>query len=69
MINVGILLYNEIMITPNTDLILLKCPIELDQTNQLTFANATAQFNYFNSLPKIERSQFTYQRKDQTGTF
>ena len=69
MINVGILLYNEIMITPNTDLILLKCPIELDQTNQLTFATATAQFNYFNSLPKIERSQFTYQRKDQTVRF
>lgn len=63
------MLYNEIMITPNTDLILLKCPIELDQTNQLTFANATAQFNYFNSLPKIERSQFTYQRKDNTVRF
>lgn len=57
-------MYNKIMIAPNTDLILLKCPIELDQANQLTFSNATAQFNYFNSLPKIEEGGFTYQRKD-----
>jgi len=52
------------MIAPNTDLILLKCPIELDQANQLTFSNATAQYNYFNSLAKLEVSGFTYQRKD-----
>lgn len=57
-------MYNKIMIAPNTDLILLKCPIELDQANQLTFSNATAQYNYFNSLSKLEVSGFTYQRKD-----
>ena len=52
------------MIAPNTDLILLKCPIELDQANQLTFSNATAQYNYFNGLPKLVEDGFTYQRKD-----
>lgn len=57
-------MYNKIMIAPNTDLILLKCPIELDQANQLTFSNATAQYNYFNGLTKLEIGGFTYQRKD-----
>ena len=55
------------MITPNTDVILLKCPIELSQQHQLTFANATAQYNYFNSLTKLSvGTSFTYQRKDGT---
>lgn len=52
-------------ITPSTNLKLLKCPIELDNKNQLTFANKQAQYNYFNSLPStsiIEDSY--YQRKD-----
>ena len=57
-------MYNKIMITPNTDLILLQCPIELDQRNQLTFSNATAQYNYFHGLNKLEQQGFTYQRKD-----
>ena len=57
-------MYNKIMITPNTDLILLQCPIELDQRNQLTFSNATAQYNYFYGLNKLEQDGFTYQRKD-----
>lgn len=52
------------MIIPSTDVILLKVPLELDDLNQLTFANKTAQFNYFNSLPKIYFEDFTYQRKD-----
>ena len=51
-------------ITPQTELKLLKCPIESDNRNQLTFANETAQYNYFNSLPKLEVDNFTYQRKD-----
>lgn len=54
------------MFRPDTDLYLLKCPLEMDNNNQLTFANATAQFNYFNSLPKIELEASTYQRKDST---
>lgn len=52
------------MIVPNTDLYLLKCPLELDDLNQLTFANASAQHSYFNGLPKVGFEDFTYQRKD-----
>lgn len=57
------------VITPQTDLYLLKVPLEIDEINQLTFANATAQYNYFNSLPKISVTDFTYQRKDGTIRF
>lgn len=51
-------------ITPQTELRLIKCPIESDNRNQLTFADATAQYNYFNSLPHLVVDNFTYQRKD-----
>jgi hypothetical protein len=51
-------------ITPRTELRLIKCPIESDNRNQLTFSNETAQYNYFNSLPHLEVDNFTYQRKD-----
>ena len=51
-------------ITPSSDLKLLKCPIELDNKNQLTFANATAQYNYFNGLTKIEAEGYTYFRQN-----
>ena len=52
------------MVTPNTNITLLKCPIELDSINQLTFSNATAQYNYFNSLTKLSYDNATYQRKE-----
>lgn len=52
------------VIAPNTRVILLKSPIEIDDKNQINFANAQAQFNYFYNLPKIEFENFTYQRKD-----
>lgn len=51
-------------ITPQTELRLLKCPIESDNRNQLTFSSATAQYNYFNSLTHLTVDNFTYQRKD-----
>jgi hypothetical protein len=51
-------------ITPQTDLYLLKCPIESDNLNQITFNNTNEQYSYFNSLPKLEVDNFTYQRKD-----
>lgn len=51
-------------ITPQTELRLIKCPIESDNRNQLTFASATAQYNYFNGLPHLTVDNFTYQRKD-----
>ena len=57
------------VIAPQTDVYLLKVPLEIDNTNQLTFANKDAQYNYFNSLPKIAVDNFTYQRKDGTIRF
>lgn len=52
------------VVVPTSDIYLIKTPMELDEKNTLTFANATAQFNYFNSLPKISLDNATYQRKD-----
>ena len=52
------------IVTPNTIVRLIKCPIELDQKNQLTFASRQAQENYFLGLPHIEETDFTFQRKD-----
>ena len=54
------------VITPQTDVYLLKVPLEIDEINQLTFASKTAQYDYFNSLPKLSVDNFTYQRKDGT---
>lgn len=51
-------------ISPSTDLYLLKLPIELNDENQLTFANTTAQANYFLGLEKIGETDFTYQRRE-----
>ena len=56
-------------VTPNTDLYLLQCPIELDERNQINFRSAEAQFNYFYNLPKLEADNFTYQRKDNVIRF
>ena len=52
------------MIAPNSTIILLKTPIELDENNQLTFSNRTAQYNYFHSLTKKVLEEATFQRKD-----
>ena len=52
------------MITPQTEIRLVKVPFELDNRNQLTFANEEAQRNYFLSLPHAEADNCTYQRKD-----
>lgn len=52
-------------ITPNTNLYLLQNINNLSKQNQLTFANATSQHNYFMSLAnKLYVDNFTYQRKD-----
>ena len=56
-------------ITPDTNIKLLKVPLELSNKNQLTFQNKQAQFNYFNSLPKIEIDKCNYQRKDSIIAF
>ena len=54
------------VITPQSDVYLLKVPLEINDINQLTFSNTTAQYNYFSSLPKLSVDNFTYQRKDGT---
>ena len=52
------------VIVPNSRIRLLKSPIELDERNQLTFANVNAQTSYFMSLPYLEYDNCTYSRKD-----
>lgn len=52
------------VITPQSDVYLIKVPLEIDNNNQLTFANVSAQTTYFTSLPKIGYDDFTYIRKD-----
>lgn len=49
---------------PDTDLRLIKSPLTFGDGHQLDFANATAQANYFLSLPGVSYTDFTYQRKD-----
>ena len=52
------------MIAPNSTIILLQCPIELDNNNQLTFSSKQAQYNYFHGLTKLILDEATFQRKD-----
>lgn len=52
------------VITPQTEIRLVKCPLELSDLNQLTFSNATAQYTYFNGLSHVTTDNATYQRKD-----
>ncbi len=57
------------LIVPTSRIILLKNPIEIDYMNELTFSNATAQYNYFYNLSKLECDNATYQRKDEVIRF
>lgn len=52
------------VITPDTRIELLVCPLTADQENQITFANRNAQNEYFESLPSDKDGQCSYQRKD-----
>ena len=53
-------------ITPNTELRLIKCPLNLDNKNQITFDDQEDQAEYFQSLDYIESgdSDISYQRHD-----
>lgn len=53
-------------VTPDTTIRLLKCPLELDNKNQITFSNETAQKNYFLSLPYLEVDGSMYQIKNSS---
>ena len=53
------------VIAPNNEIILLNIPLEIDNKNQLTFSNITAQYNYFSGLSdKKLYNKITYVRKD-----
>lgn len=52
------------MITPQTDIYLLKSPLQLSNKHQITFTNKETQYNYFWNLPKIGINDGSYQRKD-----
>lgn len=52
------------VITPDSKVKLIKNPLKLDSNNEITFTSASAQYNYFNSLPKLEFDNLTYIRKD-----
>lgn len=51
-------------IQPDTNLYLLKCPLELSNKHQLTFTNKNQQFEYFSNLENLEINRISYQRKD-----
>ena len=53
-------------ITPDTNIRILKCPLKLDNKNQITFSTASAQETYFKSLPYLEIDGSMYQRKDDS---
>ena len=52
-------------ITPDTNIRLLKCPLELDNKNQMTFNTLQAQTEYFLSLTHIDIDDGMYARKDE----
>lgn len=52
------------VIPPDTELYLIKSPLELSINHQITFSTKQEQSNYFLSLPKIKVVKFTYQRKN-----
>lgn len=54
------------IIAPETEIYLLKSPLQVDELQQIDFANATAQANYFQSLPKLALMHSTYQRENDT---
>lgn len=57
------------IITPQTEIRLIKSPLAISNKNQLTFASKQAQENYFLSLPFIEDFNASYQRKDNVIRF
>ena len=56
-------------ITPQTNIRLLKCPLNINNKHQLTFTDKYAQETYFKSLPYIEEDECSYQRKENIIRF
>lgn len=51
-------------VQPQTNLRLLKLPFTIDNKNQLTFSNLSAQTSYFLGLSHLKVDNIQYQRKD-----
>ena len=54
------------IITPDNEAYLLKAPLAIDELQQIDFVNATAQANYFQSLPKLALMKVTYIRENES---
>ena len=52
------------VIVPDSRIKLIKNPLKLDSNNEIMFNSKNEQYNYFNSLPKLEFENLTYIRKD-----
>ena len=52
------------IVAPETEIYLLKSPLRVDEAQQIDFPNATAQVNYFQSLPKLALLNATFQREN-----
>lgn len=50
-------------INPESTITLLKCPLEQDQENQLTFSDINAQISYFSTIPHLTESDCSYVRE------
>lgn len=57
------------IITPETNIILLQVPLTLDNNNQITFTNKQQQFDYFYNLPKIVSENCSYLRDNSVIRF
>lgn len=53
-------------VTPQGNIYICKTPLQSDYKNQLTFANAQKQQEYFNSVINYTFSNYTYIKKDST---
>lgn len=54
------------IVAPETEIYLLKAPLQIDELQQMDFANETAQANYFHSCPSLALMNATYQRENDT---
>lgn len=54
----------NLAVTPDSSIRLIRCPLRLDNANQMTFASASAQTTYFQSLPYLYDNNLSYIRKD-----
>lgn len=57
------------VITPQTNIRIIKLPLELDNKNQLTFSTKANQESYFLGLDHLELTNATYMRADDTLRF